>query len=171
MNPSQDCHPQRCPLYVAQKLALLQRKRDISTEPSFKTSFSTSRIATLSLTSSNSVSANSALSSATSLSNMTISNCSWASITRVSANWASCWESASSRRVAIRSVCNEFNFAWSLGRRETKVSASASRDSSSRTRWESSARLASRTRILARSSWSSWSSWVICCQNEFYKIC
>jgi hypothetical protein len=73
-------------------------------------------------------------------------------------SWSSSLEPASSRHVAIRSVCNEF---WSLGRRETKFSASVSRDSSSHMRWESSARLASRTRILARSSWSSWSSGVV----------
>ena len=55
--------------------------------------------------------------------------------------------------MAKSSISNEFNFAWSLGQRETKVPASAMRDSSSRTRWESSGRLVSRSRILVPSSW------------------
>ena len=41
----------------------------------------------------------------------------------------------------------EFNFACSLGQREIKVPASM-RDSSSRTRWESSGHLVARSRIL-----------------------
>lgn len=126
-----------------------------SPPPAFSTPSSTSTRARCSLTSSNSCSANSALSSATSLSNIAISNCSCASTPLVSPKLASCSASANARFVAMSSVCRDWSLAWSLGRRATKDSASARRASSSRMCWASSARLASRTRILARLAESS----------------
>jgi len=69
----------------------------------------------------------------------------------------------------MRSVCNEFILLAVWGGEKRKFQRGGLRV---RGRVESrlhAARLAPRTRILARRSWGSWSSWVICCKNESYE--